>query len=226
MPKNLASKKPETRKPLPGFPDDGQPTWEVASLFPAQGTWTDADYFGLDSLHGTFPLVELANGRLEVLSMPTELHQLIVVFLFEMLKAFTQDLAPGVVLVAGLRVRLGKRKYRDPDIVYMRAEHAHRRQEKYWDGADLVMEVVSPDPSDRERDLVIKVREYARARIPEYWIIDPEEQVVRVLTLEGKSYKLHGEFRKGSKATSVLLPGFGVAVDSVLAPPGSKQRKE
>jgi Uma2 family endonuclease len=84
------------------------------------------------------------------------------------------------------------------------------------------MEVVSPDPKDRVRDWKTKAREYARAGIGEYWIIDPEQQKVRVLVLGGKTYKLHGDFLPGAHATSALLPGFTVAVDSILAPPGSQ----
>jgi len=99
----------------------------------------------------------------------------------------------------------------------MKAENAHRRHDKYWDGADLVMEVVSRDPTDRKRDLEVKPGEYARARIPEYWIVDPEERQIKVLTLEGQTYKVHGEFGPGTVATSVLLPGFAVSVDEVLA---------
>ena len=79
------------------------------------------------------------------------------------------------------------------------------------------MEVVSPDPQDRQRDLVVKRREYARAGIPEYWIIDPAERRVCVYTLSRRTYRLHGEFREGDEATSVLLPGFAVSVDAVLA---------
>jgi Uma2 family endonuclease len=91
--------------------------------------------------------------------------------------------------------------------------------EDYWDGADLVMEVVSPDPKDRKRDLETKPREYARAGIPEYWIIDPEQGRIQVLTLEGKVYRVHGDFGAGTQATSALLPGFAADVDAVLAPP-------
>ena len=71
------------------------------------------------------------------------------------------------------------------------------------------------------RHLVSKPRDYAQAQIPEYWIIDPVERVVRVLTLAGTSYQVHGAFGAGTEASSVLLPGFRVAVDAVLAPPGS-----
>ena len=88
------------------LPDEGEPTWEIAYLFPAQGRWTENDYFGLDSLYEGFPLVELSNGRLEVLPMPTQTHQFIVVFFFEALKAFTTIHAPGVVLFAAMKVRL------------------------------------------------------------------------------------------------------------------------
>src|SRR5262249_38181731 len=141
-------------------------------------------------------------------------------FLFTMLCAFTEVHAPGVVLFSGMKVRLQKgarARFRDPDVLYMKAEHARRRHEKFWDRADLVMEVVSPDPKDRERDLEVKPREYARAGISEYWIIDPEQRQIRVLTLEGRTYKLHGDFGPGMQATSVLLPGFAVSVDAVFA---------
>jgi Uma2 family endonuclease len=199
---------------------EGEPTWEVAYLFPAQGTWTEDDYLGLDGISEGHPFVELSNGRLEVLPVPTQTHQFIMIFLYELLNAFTAIHAPGVVLVSGMRVRLQKGrnpKFRDPDILYMKAEHADRRHEKYWDGADLVMEIVSPDPKDRERDLKEKPLDYARSRIPEYWTIDPEKQRIRVLTLRRRSYRLHGEFGPGTQATSVLLPGFAVPVDEVFA---------
>src|SRR5437879_9709886 len=57
------------------LPDEGEPTWEIALLFPAQGTWTEDDYFALDGSYEGFPLVELSNGRLEALPMPTQTHQ-------------------------------------------------------------------------------------------------------------------------------------------------------
>ncbi|MBI3463073.1 MAG: Uma2 family endonuclease, partial [Planctomycetes bacterium] len=81
----------------------------------------------------------------------------------------------------------------------------------------LVMEVVSEGAESRKRDLETKRREYAAAGIPEYWIVDPEEQKVTVLTLDGGTYRVHGEFRPGETATSVLLRGFAVAVRDVFA---------
>jgi Uma2 family endonuclease len=172
-----------------GFRFDGEtPTWEVAFLFPPQGRWTEDDFWNLERFLEGNPRIELSKGCLEVLPVPTEVHQLILLYFYELLRAFTKAHAPGTVLVSGTNVRLKKGNIREPDVVYMKAENARRRHNKYWEGADLVMEVVSPDPKDRERDLKTKLREYARAGIPEYWIIDPQEKVIRVLTLEGKAY--------------------------------------
>jgi Uma2 family endonuclease len=220
MPAKNAATKLKKQAPSWRLPEEGEPTWEIAYLFPAQGTWTENDYLNLDGIGEAYPRVELCNGRLEILPMPTQTHQLILAYLFQALHTFTIAHAPGVVLFSGMKVRLQKSprvKFRDPDLVYMKAEHAHRRHEKFWDGADLIMEIVSPDPKDRERDLEVKPLDYARARIPEYWIIDPQQQRSRVLTLRGRSYRLHGEFGSGTQATSVLLPDFGVSVDEVLA---------
>ena len=77
------------------------------------------------------------------------------------------------------------------------------------------MEVVSGSPADRDRDLVRKRRDYALAGIPEYWIVDPQEEVIYVLRLEGKEYVEHGRLTAGDVATSALLPGFTVPVDDV-----------
>ncbi|MEO8164765.1 MAG: Uma2 family endonuclease [Betaproteobacteria bacterium] len=192
----------------------GDPPWEIAVLYPAQGQWTEAEYLALQNR--TNLLVELSDGCIEVLPMPNPLHQRIVKFLFRVLEAFVLGLGSGEVLFAPLPVRLGPGKYRDPDIVYLKpgrvTDPRHQPQ-----GADLAIEVVSADEEDRERDLVTKRDEYARAGISEYWIVDPREFKITVLTLDGQSYRMYGEFGGGQMATSVLLPGFGVLVDAVFA---------
>jgi Uma2 family endonuclease len=212
-------------------PENGDLTWDIARLFPAQGEWTESQYLRLESLYGEDIRVELYDGCLEILAVPTMTHQLIIRFLLRALEEFVaaQGLG-GLVLFMGTRVKLstkgGKAQYREPDIVYMKESHLDRCLEEYWEGADLVMEVVSGDPKDRERDLVEKLREYAAARIPEYWIVHPEERFIRVLTLRGRAYKLHGEFRPGMDATCVLLPGFSVSVGAVLAAGTSKRKRK
>src|SRR5258708_6826451 len=157
--------------------EQAEPVWEIARLFPNQGTWDERDYLAIETNH----LIEFADGYVEVLPMPKTSHQLIVQYLSNLLLAFATVGKLGTVLFAPLRVRLRKAKSREPEVVFMLARHADRIKEEYWDGADLVMEVVSEELEDRHRDLVTKRAEYARAGIAEYWIVDPYERRIRVL---------------------------------------------
>jgi len=192
----------------------GQPTWKIAELFPAQGTWTESEYFALE----TQRRMEFSHGFIEFLPMPTLLHQRITAFLYNALNSFVVGLSLGEVLFTGVRVRLWPGKFREPDVLFMSADHSDRMTNECWEGADLVMEVVSSSDDDRSRDLETKREEYALARIPEYWIVDPEVGQITVLTLDGETYVVHGEFKRGDQATSKLLPGFAVDVATALAP--------
>jgi Uma2 family endonuclease len=191
----------------------GEPAWDIARLFPPQGQWTEEDYLALADR--TNWLIELSDGFLEVLPMATPFHQRIVQFLFEALRVFILGKNCGEVFTAPLPVQLWSDKMRDPDILFVRPgriRDAHRPPR----GADLVMEVVSEGEENRQRDLEIKPVEYARAKVAEYWIVDPEKEKITVLRLAGKRYRVHGEFRRGEGASSVLLSGFSVRVSDVL----------
>jgi Uma2 family endonuclease len=190
----------------------GNPTWDIARLFPAQGHWSESEYLALD----TNQLIELTDGALDFLPMPTLFHQRIVAYLFDLLRLFAQTHNAGEVFFAPLRVRLWSGKIREPDIVLLKPARISDPHEPPR-GADLAMEVVSDSPDARERDLVTKREEYARAGIGEYWIVDPEQRTVTVLVLDGGQYRVHGEFAIGQKATSVALQGFEVDVSTVFA---------
>jgi Uma2 family endonuclease len=180
-------------------------------LLPLQGLWTEALYLKLTDQ--TNHLIEFSDGVIEVLPMPTENHQAILEMLFLALRTLMEQVG-GKVRFAPLRVRVRSDKFREPDILLVRDANDPRRQNRYWLGADLVVEIVSPD--DPERDTKIKRTDYAEAGIPEYWIVNPEAETVTVLTLEGDAYREHGVFRREMALTSVLLSGFTVDVSAVF----------
>ncbi|MBI4514831.1 MAG: Uma2 family endonuclease [Deltaproteobacteria bacterium] len=194
----------------PRDPVRPEPAWDVALLFPEQGAWSEEEYLALKGNR----LVEFSHGNVEVLSMPTDSHQARVAAFFAALTALVSAQALGTVRFAPLNLRLWPGKFRQPDVLYLAAKHDAKRKEEFWEGADIVMEVVSPD--DRRRDLVTKRREYAQAGIPEYWVVDPTEGAIEVLALEGDSYVLHGRFGRGQVATSRVLAGFSVEVAGIL----------
>ncbi len=183
----------------------------LPELFPRQGGWDEEEYLWLTDRSNR--LIEFTDGYIEVLPMPTSTHQGILLTLTIL---FFNHLTPrgGKVRFSPLRVRLRPGKVREPDLLLLLDRHDPRDQDRYWTGADLVLEVVSPDKP--ERDLVEKRQEYAEAGIPEYWIVNPFTQAITVLVLDGVAYAEYGVFGRGQRATSRLLDGFGVDVDAVF----------
>jgi Uma2 family endonuclease len=66
------------------------------------------------------------------------------------------------------------------------------------------------------RFYVEKRTDYAAAGIAEYWIVDPQERKITVLTLAGTDYREHGVFVMHEDASSVLLDGFTCGVNDVF----------
>ena len=161
-------------------------------------------------------LVELVDGCLEFLPMPSLKHQVLLRFLFRLLDHWVSRGQLGEVYFAPLPVRLWPGRIREPDLIFV--QRGKLRQEgPGLGGADLVMEIVSEVAEQRARDLITKRADYAAASIAEYWIVDPEGATVTVLTLENGAYREHGVFGAGTQATSMLLPGFAVDVTALWA---------
>lgn len=183
----------------------------ILDLDPIQGLWTTEQYLRLTD-HSQ-RLLEFTDGSLEVLPRPTDKHQVISQFLLLAFLAIMQQTG-GRVLYAPLRLQLRPDKFREPDLLLLCDANDPRRQNAHWLGADLVIEIVSPD--NPERDTVAKRAEYAEAGIPEYWIVHPAEETITVLRLADDQYAAHGLFRRGDTATSALLPHCAISVDAVF----------
>jgi Uma2 family endonuclease len=145
--------------------------------------------------------------------MPSDRHQSMVGYLYMVFLTYTQRFG-GKVLFAPIRLRLWPGKVHEPDLVYLASASDPRRQNDYWLGADLVLEVVSPD--DPGRALVDKRLEYARAGIPEYWIVNPQTETTTVLKLENHEYVEYGHFARGNLVVSAQFPALQVPVNQVL----------
>ena len=207
-----------TNEPLSAAPTSQEALTSIVSdVLPPQGAWSDDAYLWLSD--HTNHLIELTDGHIQELPIPTFIHQAVLLFLYGL---FHEHVTPrgGVVMVAALRVRLRAAKFREPDLLLLRDRDDPRGQNRYWTGADLVMEVVSPD--NPGRDLVEKRIDYAEAGIPEYWIADPRDETITVLSLWEDAYVEHGVFVRGDTATSPLLEGFAADVTAVFdAPPAN-----
>lgn len=135
---------------------------------------------------------ELVDGRLDYLPMARSLHSRIVRHLFRLLDAYLLAHVPGAALdCQHVRIRTAAGRGREADFAALLAGEADPRHgSDTWAGADLAVEVVSPDDPDRDYDA--KRAEYAAIGVREYWIVDPRPRTaadprgrtVRVLTLD------------------------------------------
>jgi Uma2 family endonuclease len=173
--------------------------------------FTVSDYLSLDGPY----LVEYQNGSLQVLPMPTALHQALAFVFANLLVAWSKFDPLSRTKLAPFRVALNDHEYREPDVCFMLGRNAARRSDLFWRGADLVVEIISP--SNRSHDTETKRAEYAAAGVLEYWLIDPDEKRVSVLALRGGVYGAIGEFGFGAVAKSELLGGFAVDVADLFA---------
>ena len=115
---------------------------------------------------------EWVDGKVELMSPVSRLHQNIDIFLLMLMNLYVVKHNLGLVFNQTFMMRLPSKRYgREPDIMFIAKEREHLIHDNYVEGGgDLVIEIVSPDSV--ERDHVTKLREYEAGAIPEYWIID------------------------------------------------------
>jgi Uma2 family endonuclease len=94
-----------------------------------------------------------------------------------------------------------------PDLVYVSTERSEIIQRRAIFGVpDLLVELVSP--SSVRRDRYDKKELYARFGVREYWIGDPANRSLEVLTLKAGQYELHCAAEEKGRITSLVVPGL------------------
>lgn len=198
------------------FTDDATPEQLAHGLvwqWLVERHWTLTDFL---SIFGDYNgLVEIVEGQLVIHDMPGTKHQMILLNIAVRLRASTA----GQVFVAALPVRLTDETVREPDVLFFATAHLDRLHDAYVDPPDLAIEVISPSSSGRKRDLIEKRAEYARAGVPEYWIVDPKASSVLVLRLDsgGCEYREVGRFAGDDVVTALAAPDVAIRVADMFA---------
>ncbi|NEP11099.1 MAG: Uma2 family endonuclease [Symploca sp. SIO2C1] len=118
----------------------------------------------------------------------------------------------------------GNPQNRYPDLVVLRHEHLKLTRKRQTITLDmpppqLIAEVVSPyrkhQDENYQRDYIDKRRQYQELGIPEYWIIDPQQQKVTVLLLIDGTYQVT-EFTGNQQIVSRTFPELKLTVAEVL----------
>jgi len=180
------------------------------------------DYLRYDD--GSETRYELVNGELVAMSLGLGQHGEIADFLNSEFRAEIKRLKLDWVskqMIVGVRSPRGGRwdTVRIPDVVVMAAEQWRGLQHREavidlhepppW----LVVEVVSE--STKSTDYRAKQAEYNVLGIPEYWIVDPLDTKVTVLTLVEDWYEPAG-FGGSDRIQSPTFPQWEGTVEQVM----------
>jgi Uma2 family endonuclease len=164
---------------------------------------------------------ELIDGEHFVSPSPGSAHQLIVGNLHVLLREYLRTHAVGVVMLAPFDIVFSQYDVVEPDLIYFAANRFKEVVgEKHASGApDLAIEVLSP--SSRRRDEVLKRRLYERTGVPEYWIVDPDLESIKIYRLVEGRYARAAELsaEAGDVMTTPQLPELSIALTSVFELP-------
>ena len=183
---------------------------------------TFEDYLRYDD--GSDHRFELIDGELVELPPESELNDWIALALRDLL---IQVVSRRLVRLHTCEVQVPVLKPKDPanrfpDLVILRAEHLELTKKRLTVTFDalpplVVVEVVSPGDSNYERDYERKRQQYAARGIPEYWLIDPQSQVVFVLKLEEREYVEVGRFQGSNRIQSPELSSLDITAEQIFS---------
>ncbi len=163
---------------------------------------------------------EIIDGELFVSKQPRMEHQLVCSKVNQALANWNDEaglgatpIAPGLIFSPHDNVA--------PDVVWI----SHARMRAYRDegghlrGApELVVEVLSPGAENTRRDLEVKLNLYSIQGVLEYWVLDWGLHTVQVFRRQDAQLHLAATLGDGDTLTSLLLPGFACAVESLWLP--------
>ncbi len=146
---------------------------------------------------------EFVDGRIIVHSPASLDHVDLSTFIVTLVKMFVDKQSLGRVLGDNFQVRLRPGLRRVPDLVFISNDNKVKITKTEIDGApDLVVEIVSPDSV--ERDWRDKYFEYEKAKIREYWVIDPLSKRFQMYCLNAKGKFVAQPAEKGALKSNVL----------------------
>lgn len=156
---------------------------------------------------------EWVEGKVVLMSPASSRHQTIVVFLITLLNIYISSRNLGQIFTAPYQMRLHQPpRGREPDILFVAQANLGQVTKQYLDGpADLVVEIISPESSGRDRGE--KFYEYEMAGVREYWLIDPQREQVEFYQLDDEGHYRLALGGHTGQYTSLVIPGLIVDVE-------------
>lgn len=161
---------------------------------------------------------ELIEGELVLNPAPVPHHQWIIGNIYYALRSYFESYGGGRAYLSPVDVVLSSENVLEPDIVVVMADRMPLVGPKNLQGPpNIAIEVLSV--GSRRKDEVTKKRLYERFGVDEYWIADPETEIVKIYRRAGDTFDraMETSTETGGVLTSPLLPDFSLDVNRVFA---------
>jgi Uma2 family endonuclease len=141
-------------------------------------------------------LYQLINGKLIMSPAPKRSHQKLAGLIFKLIAVYLDCNPSGEVYHAPFDVYLDDENIVQPDICFVSTINLSILTEDGAEGVpDMVIELLSP--SNAYYDLRAKLQLYEKYGVKEYFIVDPEDNMVIAYKLtEGRYKELYREYKK------------------------------
>jgi Uma2 family endonuclease len=161
---------------------------------------------------------ELIDGEHYVTASPNTKHQRVSGNLYWLVRSYLEKHPLGRVYYAPFDVVYSNFDVVEPDLLYISNERAAAilTPQHVRGSPELIIEIGSP--STRRRDETIKRRLYERSDAIEYWVVDPDLDVVRVYRRNGGPFArpIELSLEAGDVLTSPLFPGMEMPLGEIF----------
>jgi len=165
--------------------------------------WTYEEYYRLNDDQR----YEIIDGNLLMAPAPDTWHQDWSSEIFLLVATYVKHHKLGKLFTAPVDVVLDPENTIQPDLVFIATGNLRIIQKRAIFGTpDLLVELISP--SSVRRDRYDKKDLYARFGVKEYWIGDPANKSMEILTLKQGAYQLHCSAEITGKLSSLIFPGL------------------
>jgi Uma2 family endonuclease len=160
---------------------------------------------------------EFINGKIIMHSPVKRMHNNARKRLLILLNTYVDIHELGEVQDEKIMIHLSRNSF-EPDIAFWKKEKAKdfKDDQMLFPAPDFIVEVLSPSTVKNDRG--IKMIDYALHQVQEYWLIDPDEQIVEQYLLKTgeEAYYMHSRKEIGDEVSSHVIEGFHIPIAAIF----------
>lgn len=157
---------------------------------------------------------EFINGEMIVHSPVMKRHNDATGLLYKLLSIYCYKHTLGFVGFEKIMTVFSRNDY-EPDIVFFGNEKAKdfKEVQTLFPVPDFIVEILSKSTAKNDRG--VKFDDYETHKVAEYWIIDPDNEVVEQYLLQEKRYELNLKSSNGT-IKSKVIEGFEIPIRAIF----------